>query len=247
MISIDLNSDLGEGAGTDAAIMPLVTSANIACGAHAGDETTMRETVRLAKTHGVAVGAHPGYRDPANFGRLPLDMPLSALTIDVVAQIEALTRIARSLGTPVVHVKAHGALYNTAQHDAGIAGAIADAVRRTDAQLLVFAFPGSALESAARAAGLRVVREGFVDRAYEPDGTLRSRALPDALVTDHARAAQQALSFTRDGGVFANDGTFLRLPVETLCVHGDTPGAVGILRAARAALEAAGVQVRHAA
>ncbi|HVR89090.1 MAG TPA: 5-oxoprolinase subunit PxpA [Candidatus Limnocylindria bacterium] len=247
MSTIDLNSDLGEGAGTDAAIMPLITSANVACGAHAGDDGTMRETVRLAKAHGVAVGAHPGYRDPANFGRQAVALPLEELTLDLVTQIEALARIARSEGVPVVHVKAHGALYNTAQHDPGVAGAIAAAVLRADPRLLVFAFPASALDVAARAAGLRVVREGFIDRAYEPDGTLRSRALPDALVTDPGRAAAQALSFVRDGGVPAGDGSFLRLSVDTLCVHGDTGGAAEILRAVRAVFDSAGVRVGRAA
>ena len=246
MVSVDLNSDLGEGAGTEREIMPFITSANIACGAHAGDERSMRETIHLAVANNVAAGAHPGYRDPANFGRTALDIPVDALTADLVLQIDTLRTIARSQGTELVHVKAHGALYNAAQHDLGIAAAIVRAVKRTAPDLILFVFPGSAVEQAARAEGLRVAREGFIDRAYEPDGTLRPRRNADALITDPERAAAQAVSFAREGGVLARDGTFLNLPVETLCVHGDTPGAPAILRAARAALVAAGIGIRRA-
>jgi UPF0271 protein len=246
VITIDLNSDLGEGAGTEREIMPFITSANIACGAHAGDERSMRETVQLAIASKVATGAHPGYRDPANFGRTALDVPFDELTADLVAQIETLRAIARSEGGDLVHVKAHGALYNTAQHDEGVAAAIVAAMERTAPDLVLFVFPGSAVERAARAAGVRVAREGFIDRAYEPDGTLRSRANADALITDPARAAAQAVAFMTDGGVQARGGSFLEVAVDTLCVHGDTPGAPAILRAARAALVSAGVGVRRA-
>ena len=246
MVSVDLNSDLGEGAGTERLIMPLITSANIACGAHAGDERSMRETVQLAIASGVAAGAHPGYRDPASFGRKALDISAADLTADLVLQIDTLRTIARSEGSDLAHVKAHGALYNTAQRDERVAGAIVDAVRGTAPDLLLFVFPGSAVERQARAAGLRVAREGFIDRAYEPDWSLRSRTNAEALIPDPERAAAQAVSFMREGGVRACDGTFLELGVDTLCVHGDTPGAPGILRAARAALTAAGVGVRRA-
>ena len=245
MATVDLNSDLGEGAGTEQSIMPFITSANIACGAHAGDARSMRETIRLAIKNGVAPGAHPGYRDPANFGRTALDIPADALTADLVAQIAALRTIARSEGTDLAHVKAHGALYNTAQRDEGVADAIVRAVVTVAPELVLFVFPGSAVERAARAAGLRVAREGFIDRAYEPDGSLRARSHSDALITDTERAAKQALSFMRDGGVVAGDGTFLEQGVDTLCVHGDTPGAPAILRAARAALVSAGVAVHR--
>lgn len=245
MATVDLNSDLGEGVGTDAAMMPLITSANIACGAHAGDLRTMRETVALAKAAGVAVGAHPGYRDPANFGRTALDIPVDELVADLVEQIRALTAIAASLGVPVTHVKGHGALYNTAQHDESVAAAIVNAVRQSAPGLVLFVFPGSALERAGRAAGLRVAREGFIDRVYEADGSLRSRALPASLITDPGKAAAQAVSFMTAGGVRAGDGSFLEQAVDTLCVHGDTPGAPAILRSARAALVAAGVQVER--
>ena len=245
MATVDLNSDLGEGAGTEKEIMPFITSANIACGAHAGDEQTMRETVRLALAHKVALGAHPGYRDPANFGRTPLGMSADELIADLVLQIETLRAIARSENTDLTHVKAHGALYNTAHKDESVAASIVAAMRRVASDLVLYAFPGSALERAARAAGLRVAREGFIDRAYEPDGTLRSRSRPDALITEPQLAAAQAVSFMEDGGVTAPDGTFLELEVDTLCVHGDTPGASAILRAARAALVSAGIGIRR--
>src|SRR5205823_6217157 len=150
-------------------------------------------------------------------------------TADLIRQIQTLRTIARSEGTDLVHVKAHGALYNTAQHDERVAAAIASAVRQAAPDLVLFVFPASAAERAARGAGLRVAREGFIDRAYEADGTLRSRSEPDALITDPGEAAAQALSFVRDGGVQARGGVFLELPVDTLCVHGDTPGAAAIL------------------
>jgi UPF0271 protein len=245
--TIDLNSDLGEGAGTEREIMPFITSANIACGAHAGDERSMRETVQLAIASEVAPGAHPGYRDREGFGRKALDIPAVELTRDLILQIDTLRAIARSEGTDLAHVKAHGARYNTAHHDEDVAEAFVAAVKRTAPDLVLFVFPGSAVERAARAAGLRVAREGFIDRVYEPDGTLRSRTHADALITDPERAATQALSFVREGGVRASDGTFLRLDVDTLCVHGDTPGAPTILRSARAALVSAGVGVHRVA
>ncbi len=244
--SIDLNSDLGEGAGYDAAIMQLISSANIACGAHAGDEDTMRATVALALRHGVAVGAHPGYRDRANFGRLPVPMDPLALIEEVSGQVRALAEIAAAAGATLRHVKAHGAMYNQAERDEAIARSVAMGIYddARGARLLVFAPPGSALERAAAAMDLRVAREGFVDRAYEPNGTLRSRKLPGAVHTDPSAAAAQAVSIVRDGGVRAFDGSFLKLQVDTLCFHGDTPGAAGIAAAVRAALDREGVDVR---
>jgi UPF0271 protein len=244
---IDLNSDLGEGAGSDAELMPLISSANIACGAHAGDESTMRETVALARRYGVAVGAHPGYPDRENFGRVPVAMTHDELSDEVARQIRALRRV--DAGLRITHVKAHGALYNQAERDASVARAIIAGVKQvfaTAADVALYAPPVSALVDAALAAGLRVVREGFVDRAYESDGTLRSRKLEGALHIDPHVAAKQALSFVREGGVRAHDGSFLTLAVDTLCLHGDTPGARAIAAAVRAALAGAGVGVRAA-
>jgi UPF0271 protein len=248
VISIDLNSDLGEGAGTDARLMPLITSASIACGAHAGDGNTMRDAVALAVTHGVAIGAHPGYPDRENFGRIPLDMEAKALIDEIARQIGLLRTIVDASGAKLRHVKAHGALYNQAERDLNIAEAIAIAVsqdrQRTGERVVVFAPPGSAMLQRARAAGLPVAREGFIDRAYEPNGTLRSRRLPGALHTDPKVAAAQALSLVRDGGVRTFDGSFLELEVDTLCLHGDTPGAPEIASQVRRVLAEAGVQVR---
>src|SRR5439155_17632545 len=186
MRSIDINSDLGEGAGHDAELMRFISSANIACGGHAGDEDTMRETVALAKKHGVSIGAHPGYPDKAGFGRDAMHMDPLALTEEIAAQIRALTEITRTARAPVRHVKAHGALYNQADRDAGIAESIANGIfdDARGAMLLVFAAPGSKMLEAARAMDLRIAREGFIDRAYEADGTLRSRKLEGALHTD---------------------------------------------------------------
>lgn len=247
MRSIDLNSDLGEGAGADAEVMPLITSANIACGGHAGDEATMDAAVHLALEHGVAIGAHPGYPDRDNFGRVAMAMEPEALRVEIRSQLERLKVIAERADGRVTHVKAHGALYNTAERDDAVAATVAEALAQTDLQLIVLAPAGSALARAAEQAGLRVAREGFIDRAYEADGTLRSRKLAGALITDPAAATEQALSFINDGGVRAHDGSFQHLPVDTLCVHGDTPGAPAILRAVRAALEAQGVSVRSLA
>lgn len=246
MTSIDLNSDLGEGAGHDAEIMRLVTSANVACGGHAGDERTMRETVELAVRAGVSIGAHPGYPDRANFGRIPMNMDPLALIESVAAQVRALADVASAAGASIHHVKAHGAMYNQAERDPAVASAIATGIYddARGAALLVFAPPGSAMLERALAMDLRVAREGFVDRAYERDGTLRSRRLPGALHTDPKVAAAQAVSIVRDGGVRAFDGTFLPLAVDTLCLHGDTPGAPAIAVAVREALERAGVEVR---
>ena len=243
---IDVNSDLGEGAGHDPEIMRFVSSANIACGGHAGDDDTMRETVALAKKNGVSIGAHPGYPDKANFGRENMNMDPLALTEEVAAQIRRLVEIADSEGARVRHVKAHGALYNQADRDRGIAKAIANGIYddARGAGFLVFAAPRSAMLDAAKAMELRIAREGFIDRAYEPDGTLRSRKKEGALHTDPRIAAAQAVSFLRDGGVRAHDGTFVKLEVETLCFHGDTPGILDIAAAVREALKREGIEVR---
>lgn len=228
--------------GTDEELMPFITSANVACGAHAGDEATMRHTVALALAHGVAIGAHPGYRDPANFGRVALDLPREALVADLVAQLDLLRRVAHERGARLAHVKAHGALYNRGERDDAVAGAIAEAVRSFDEDLLLFAPAGSAMERAAERLGLRVAREAFADRAYEADGTLRSRKLPGAVHTDPAAAAAQAVAIARDGEVRTSGGT-LAIRADTICVHGDTPGAPAIVRAVRTALEREGIAV----
>ena len=243
--SVDLNSDLGEGAGTDAALMPLITSANIACGGHAGNDNTMRAAIELAMKNGVVVGAHPGYPDRERFGRVPLEMDPRELIEAVRRQIDAIAGIASRLGARIAHVKAHGALYNQADRDPAVARNILFGIQAATGghELVVFAPPDSAMYAEAKAMGMKAAREGFIDRAYEPDGTLRPRTIAGALVTDPAAAAAQALAFLRDGGVTTTDGSFLKLEVDTLCIHGDTPGAAEIALAVREALRSAKAKV----
>jgi UPF0271 protein len=243
--SIDFNSDLGEGAGTDAVLMALITSANIACGGHAGNENTMRTTIELAMRNKVAIGAHPGYPDRERFGRVPLDIPARELIEAIRRQVDALVAIASRMGARVTHVKAHGALYNQGERDATIARNIIFAVQAATGghELVIVAPPGSAMVREAGGMGMKVAREGFVDRAYEADGTLQSRSVAGSVLTDPADAVRQALSFVKNGGVTAVDGTFLKLAVDTLCVHGDTPGAPEIARAVRDAFGKAKVKV----
>jgi UPF0271 protein len=232
-VVIDLNSDLGEGFGAytmsdDAALLDVVTSANIACGFHGGDPVIMRRTCDLAVAHGVRIGAHISYRDLAGFGRRAISMPAQELTDECLYQIGALDGFARLAGTRVRYVKPHGALYNTAVTDEVQAAAVVAAVAEYDRSLPVLGLPGSALLRLAARAGLRAVPEGFVDRGYRPDGTLVPRSEPGALLR-HDEAVAQAVRLATEG------------LVESLCVHGDTPGAVALARAVRASLTGAGV------
>jgi UPF0271 protein len=229
--------------GDDAGLIPLVTSVNIACGAHAGDPSTIEHAVRVAVRHGVAVGAHPGYPDLVGFGRRDLDMQSEELEASLVYQIGAVDAFAREAGLTLRHVKPHGALYNRAAHDPALASTIARAVRRVSADLVLVALAGSDLIEAGRAAGLAVAAEAFADRAYEADGSLRSRRLPDALLPTAEAAAEQAVAIARDGVVRAHDGRIVEVRADTICIHGDTPGAAAYARAVRSALEAAGVTV----
>ncbi len=225
-MKIDLNCDMGEleDAAHEAALMALVTSANIACGAHAGDLATMERTARLALEQGVRIGAHPGYPDRENFGRLELAMSEAEVAQTVYEQIGLLDSVVTRLGGAVAYVKPHGALYNVAVHNPEVARAIAEGAARWNPDALLFGLAASPMLDVWRAMGMRVAGEAFADRRYEPDGTLRSRKLPGALITDPAEAAAQAMHL-------ANSGL-----AETICVHGDTPGAVAILRACRDAL-----------
>ena len=225
-MTIDLNCDLGEGAAHDAELMPLITSANIACGAHAGDRDTMRATVALAQAHDVTIGAHPGYADRVNFGRTEVPMSPRALGQLVLGQVAQLCDMAT-----VRHVKPHGALYNLAARDAAVAAVIAEAVHALDASLVLFALRGSELGRAGRARGLRVAEEVFADRTYRADGSLTPRAEPGALITDVAESVAQALRFAHEGA-------------DTICLHGDGPHAVAFARRLRVELAAAGVVVK---
>jgi UPF0271 protein len=226
---IDLNADLGEGPGEEI-LYPLVSSANIACGGHTGDEGSMREAVRRAIAHGVAVGAHPGYPDRERFGRESMRISASELAASIAAQIRSLARVAEELGAAVTHVKPHGALYHDAARDPAVAQAVADGVRAVSTDLVLFGFPGSislALWSDLR---LSIAAEGFADRAYGDDGRLVPRSQAGALIDDPERAAEQAAALARHG-------------IATVCVHSDTPGAATILRAVRERLERDGWRI----
>jgi len=245
--AIDLNADLGEHDHPDAAaddpLLALISSANVACGFHAGGPATIRATVARAAARKVAIGAHPSYPDRAGFGRRSLDATPDEVYDDVLYQIGALAAFCRAAGVALAHVKPHGALYNHAALDAPTAEAIVAAVRACDPALAVFAPPGSALLRAAQDAGLPALAEAFADRAYDQDGTLRSRRLPGALLDDPEDAARQALDIARDGRVRAHDGTWLPLSAATICLHGDAPGALERARAVRQALQQAGIAI----
>ena len=246
---IDLNADVGESLGPwpmgdDAALIPLVTSVNIACGFHAGDPATIERTVALAATAGVTIGAHPGYPDLVGFGRRDLAMAPADLEAAIVYQVGAVAAFARAAGVGLRHVKAHGALYNRAAVDMTTAEVVARAVRRCSPDLVLVGLAGSMLLAAGEAAGLRTAAEAFPDRAYEPDGTLTPRGRPGAVLEDSAAVAERAVRMARDGEVVAVDGSTVAVRPDTICLHGDTPGAVEHARAVRAALEATGIDVR---
>ena len=233
---IELNADIGEGC-DDAALMPYLARVSIACGGHAGDAVSMADALRLAAAHGVAVGAHPSYPDRAQFGRRVLAAASDGdIAAWVTQQTEALAEQAARLGLRLAHVKPHGALYNVAARDAGVAEAIAQAVAALDAGLIVLGLSGSRLIAAAQAAGLGVLNEAFADRRYQATGQLVSRETPGALVIDPVRAARQALALARGEPVATLDGSSLRVRADTLCLHSDTPNALNIARAIHAAL-----------
>jgi UPF0271 protein len=249
-VRIDLNADMGEAFGVyplgrDAELLAVVTSANVACGFHAGDPTVMDRTVALAVEAGVAVGAHPGFPDLRGFGRRRIDADPADVERDVLYQVGALQAFARAHGTRVVHVKPHGALYNQAAEEEALAQAVARGVARAGRELaLVGLATTGVMRRTAEAEGLRFAAEAFADRRYERDGTLQSRRVPGSVSDDPAAAADQAVRIARDGVVVAVDGTEVRLRADTLCLHGDNPAAVANARAVRQALERAGVEVR---
>jgi 5-oxoprolinase (ATP-hydrolysing) subunit A len=246
--TVDLNSDLGESFGAwsmgdDDALLSVVTSANVACGFHAGDPATMLATCRTAASRGVAVGAHVSYRDLAGFGRRAMDVPAAELHAETLYQLSALAGVARVAGASVAYVKPHGALYNRIVHHREQARAVAGAVASFDPGLAVLGLAGSAIEREAADAGLRFVREAFVDRGYRADGTLVPRSEPGAVLHGAAEIAERALRIVTEGRVVAADGTDIAVEVDSLCVHGDSPGAVEMARAVRRLLVEAGVAV----
>ncbi len=245
---IDLNADLGEGfgpwsMGDDAGMLDLVTSANIACGGHAGDPETMFATLQAAARRGVRVGAHPGYADPAGFGRRVIPMSADEVGRMVAAQVGALMGVAALAGAEVGYVKPHGALANLAAEDRAVAGAIAAAVRAVSPGLAVLAISGTVLAAVARDAGVRVYSEVFADRAYLPDGRLVPRSRPDAMIHDAGAAAARLMAFLQSGVMPVIGGAPVPLTADSVCVHGDSPGAVAMARTIRAALSAQGVSI----
>ncbi|MCU1315961.1 MAG: hypothetical protein JWN63_1283 [Candidatus Acidoferrum typicum] len=247
-LRIDLNCDMGElpeaiADGTQEALMRSITSVNIACGGHAGDEETMRRTIEQALRWKLAIGAHPGYADRMNFGRLELDVPPKEIAASVFEQLRALVQIAAGCGARLVHVKPHGALYNQAVRDRGIAEAIAEGVARWNREVVLVGLAGSPMLDVFREASFAVAGEAFADRRYEPDGTLRSRKFEDALIRDPAEAGWQALSVVERGAVTACDGSEVSVDAQTLCIHGDTPGAPEIAATVARILREAGVSL----
>jgi len=248
-ITIDINADLGESEkslanGSDFELMRYITSANVACGGHAGDEHTMRETLTAAKRLNVAVGAHPGYADRANFGRVELQLKVAEIEASVRQQIEALMAIADSLGMTLVHIKPHGALYHVANKDRETALALGRAVKAINPQFIMVGQAGSSTLAIWQSMGLRCAAEAFADRAYEADRTLRKRTLAGALLDTPERAARQALDIAIRHTVTTGDGTALPVDAETICIHSDTPGSAAIAREVNVRLTAAGVTVR---
>lgn len=232
MRCIDLNADLGEGGAEDEALLTLVSSANIACGGHAGDETTMRRAIELAMASGVTIGAHPSYEDRAHFGRRALVLPLDVVTDLVARQVGKIAAIAADMGAELHHVKAHGSLYNQADRDAPLADAVVRGILAISPDLMLYAPPAGALAAAARAVGLTMCAEGFADRRYLENGSLMPRAEPGAVISNVEEAVAQAVEIIANG------------VVETICVHGDGPTAVGILRALRGRLEDSAITIR---
>jgi UPF0271 protein len=245
---IDINSDTGESFGAytighDAALFLSITSANVAAGFHAGDPSVLRQTIRLARTNGVAVGAHPGFMDLAGFGRREMNVTPQEAEDLVLYQVAAVAGVAAAEGVKLQHVKPHGALFNMAVRNSELASAIAHAVAAFDKTLILFGLPGSEILNAGRAVGLRVAAEVFADRAYEADGTLASRRKPGAVIHDAPTVVSRAVRMAKEKSVVAIDGSVVALEADTICVHGDTPGSDDLAAKIRAGLEAAGVIV----
>ncbi|UYZ22856.1 LamB/YcsF family protein [Mesobacillus jeotgali] len=248
MLSVDLNCDLGESygifkIGNDSEVLKHITSANIACGYHAGDHNVMMETVKMAKAHGVRIGAHPGFPDLHGFGRREMKMSAEEIYNLIIYQIGALSAIAKARGTRVVHVKPHGALYNIASKDKEIADAVATAVADVDPSLTLFGLAGSSLVKAGKERGLLVAEEVFADRTYQQDGSLTSRTQSNAMIHDPDLAISRVIRMIREGKVESVDGTDIEMKADTICIHGDEPQALHFAVKLKAALRAEGIQV----
>lgn len=240
---IDLNADLGEGCATDSAIIPLLSSANISCGAHAGTEQDIRAALLACKQHQVTVGAHPSYPDPANFGRLPLAIADDALRASLTQQLQYFQQLADATGTILRYVKPHGALYNQAAVDRRLADLLVDVIKTHQPELAVLTLPGSQLQQAAQAAGLTVFQEAFADRAYQANGQLVPRTEPGAVLSPQDAIAQ-SLQLIGSGQIQAKDGKRIAMAADSLCLHGDSPAALALAQALRRALQDAGVTIQ---
>lgn len=245
-MEVDLNADLGEGCGNDEALLDLVSSANIACGWHAGGPGIMRQSVRWAVRKGVAIGAHPSFNDPDNFGRAEMALPPGDVYAGVLYQVGALAAIVRAEGGRIAHVKPHGALYNMAARDSTLADAIVAAVRDFDPSVAVFGLANGRLIDAARRAGLQAIEEVFADRGYRADGSLVPRQEPGALLDDEDEVLERTLTMIRDKRVKSVDGQWIALNTQTICLHGDGPHALAFARRIRARLADEGIAVRAA-
>lgn len=241
---IDLNADVGEECGDDAALIPLLTSANVCCGVHAGGPHTMRRTVELCLRHGVRLGAHVSYPDREHFGRRELELPPAEISASVAAQLWALSDVARAAGTELRYLKAHGALYNRMARDAVVADAVIAALDAFGPKLPLLTLPGSVAMQRAEAAGIVAVGEAFADRGYQDDGQLQPRGTPGALLDDVDEVSSRALAWVRGGLMQSVSGKAFELPARSLCVHGDTPGAVAMAAALRSVLMDAGVELK---
>jgi UPF0271 protein len=243
MLRVDLNCDMGEGCGSDAELMKYITSANIACGFHAGDKATMRLTAEMAVERGVRIGAHPGYPDRENFGRSQMKMAAEKIRELVAEQVHAMRDIAAAVGGGLVHVKPHGALYNQAAKNEEISIAVAEGIRDVDPELVVFGLSASASIDAAKMIGLRTASEVFADRTYQSDGTLTTRSENNALIEDAGIAAAQALDMVKYGRVRSVDAIMVRIVADTICIHGDGPHALAFAQVIRSALEGNGIEI----
>lgn len=243
MTSIDLNCDLGEGCGNDAELMRHISSANIACGFHAGNEATMRRTVELAVKNGVAVGAHPGYRDPENFGRTEMSPTRDEVRRLIRDQLDALQAVCEEFGTRIGHIKPHGALYNQAARDRELASAIAETVAEWDARLILYGRSGSVSISEAQMLGLETASEVFADRTYQSDGSLTPRSQSGALIFEIETSLNQVLDMIKYGRVRSVDAIIVPIECETICIHGDGPNAVEVARLINERLTSEGIQI----
>lgn len=243
---LDLNADLGEGIGDDEAMLDIVSSANIACGGHAGNEQSMRAALRAAKARGVVVGAHPSFPDRANFGRTRMILPAEELDTSVRAQVRTLVELGEEEGWPVRYVKLHGALANMAAEEPAVAALCFAAVEGLVSGMAILAIDNSAQSEVAEALGFRTIREAYADRAYQPNGLLVPRQMPGAVLHDRSAISERSVRLARQGEIVAADGEVIKTTAQSLCIHGDTPDAVEIARAVKAGLAAAGVEIRAA-